>query len=305
MGKFIMTEEYSFGPWILKISEKYPTPKLFEPYFDRNSNSLLAVKIPRDLERQQIKGIEDLYDYVIAIYEDYIQIFKRAGKEVEQMKVLYSEIECVENFVDLLDGRFTLYLRDKKIEIKYNSVSEDIIQEILYLIRKKYAKEWEYKAMEENLSLDDKNQNARRMDDVYRTLFNQLKQEGSTPDIIAMQPNYRMRNTSTNKVKQVFQMILNKKFLSSMHLLNRKELIIVSRGKILKNFREAVYSYSYIFIPLENIQEVVKESISEYKDTNRIGIRTKNNIFHSYFNGDNLYIENILKLTKKLERPAL
>lgn len=293
MGKFQMTEEYAFGPWILKISENYPIPKLFEPYFNANKQSLLVVKIPRDLERQQIRGLEHLYDYVIALYEEYIYILKRVGNEVEQMQVLYHDIECVENFVDLLDGKFTLYLHDKKIEIRYNSVSEDIIQEILHLIRGKYAQEMCNHSKLDSISLDFKNIKFKRMDDVYRTLLNQLKREGSCGSIIAMQPSFKIRTENSHRIKKLYQILIYKKLLSSLYLVNSKELIIISRGKYIKNFREAVYSYAHVFIPLGNILDKVIESVPEYRDTVSIVIKTKNYRFNNYFEGENSYLENI------------
>ncbi|RDU22529.1 hypothetical protein [Anaerosacchariphilus polymeriproducens] len=293
MGKFQMTEEYAFGPWILKISEKYPIPKLFQPYFQNSPSPLIFVKIPRDIDRQQIKGVVDLYDYVIAMYQDFIHIAKREEeKEVSELKILYSDIECVENYIDLLDGRLKIYLHNSLFEIKYNAVSEDIIQEMIQLIRSKYTQST-YQLFEKSYCLNES------MDNIYFTLLKQLKSDGSNEKIFAMQPVIRTKEIENSKIKKLYRTFFYKKLLSSVFLSNEQELIILSRGKTFKQFREVIYSYSFKFIPLENIINIEQEILSEYQNIVRIGVRTQNYLFHNLLDSKNTYTKNFFDIHKR------
>lgn len=294
MGKFVMTEAYAFGPWILKISDTYPIPQLFKSYFEeyQSKKPLLFVKIPRNLDRQQIKGEIHLYEYVMAMYEDYIYLLKRAQNGVEESRISYSEIECVENFIDLLDGRLTIYLQDRKVEIKYNSVSEDIVVEIIELIRSKYTERVYSQAKMESLHLGS------RMDDLYLTLLNKLEKEGNKANLIAMQPNLKIKKTNDSMIKKLFQLIFYKKMLSSVYLVTEKELIVINRGKKFKGFREAVYSYSHIYIPLENVLEIEKQSEEKYTNITKVEIKTQDYMFYNYFDSNNPLLKNIIQVPK-------
>ncbi len=64
------TAEYdSFGPWVFEISEQCPIPALFEPNVNSDNNTLLSIKIPRDIERRNANPEMHLYNYVVNLYE--------------------------------------------------------------------------------------------------------------------------------------------------------------------------------------------------------------------------------------------
>ena len=41
-----IAEYNAFGPWAYEISDKYPLPRLFAPYFAADDNAVLKIKIP-------------------------------------------------------------------------------------------------------------------------------------------------------------------------------------------------------------------------------------------------------------------
>ena len=69
-----LAEYNAFGPWAYEISEKYPLPPLFAPYFTADDKAVIKIKIPREIERRNAEPGMDLYDYVVALYEDRLLI---------------------------------------------------------------------------------------------------------------------------------------------------------------------------------------------------------------------------------------
>ena len=62
-----IAEYNAFGPWAYEISDKYPLPRLFAPYFAADDNAVLKINIPRETERRNASPGMDLYDYVVAL----------------------------------------------------------------------------------------------------------------------------------------------------------------------------------------------------------------------------------------------
>ena len=55
-----IAEYNAFGPWAYEISDKYPLPRLFAPYFAADDNAVLKIKIPREIERRNASPGMDL-----------------------------------------------------------------------------------------------------------------------------------------------------------------------------------------------------------------------------------------------------
>ena len=66
-----------FGPWAVAISDDDPPPPLFEPLIERRE-PMLAIKIPRSVERRNARPGMDLYDYLVCLYEHDLVILARA-----------------------------------------------------------------------------------------------------------------------------------------------------------------------------------------------------------------------------------
>ena len=187
--KFIVSEYDAFGPWIYKITEKNPMPALFFPYYKENNNYLMLIKIPRDIERRKAKPDMDLYDYVIGMYEEYGYILKRNGKEVEEVKFYYYEVESIENYRSLLLGKLTIHLQNSTIIIPYNAVSIEIIFELVKIIRNRYTQNT-YKS----ISVIDKNKNG-EIDYLYEGLIKERSLHGDVFPIMVFQPTTNLNNS--------------------------------------------------------------------------------------------------------------
>ena len=275
--KCIVSEYDAFGPWIYKITEKNPMPSLFFPYYKENNNYLILIKIPRDIERRKAKPDMDLYDYVIGMYEDYGYILKRNGKEVEEVKFYYYEVESIENYRSLLLGKLTINLQNSTIIIPYNAVSIEIIFELVKIIRNKYKHTQNtYKS----ISVIDKNKNG-EIDSLYESLIKQRSLHGDVFPIMVFQQTINLNNT------KLFGLISSRSLLSTMHLLNDRELLVINRGTPIQYGKKVIHSYSFLYVPIEKIDDIKFEKYKEYGSIQTICIITKANTFKFYFDEKN------------------
>lgn len=283
--KFIVSEYDAFGPWIYKITEKNPMPSLFFPYYKENNNYLMLIKVPRDIERRKAKPDMDLYDYVIGMYEDYGYILKRNGKEVEEIKFYYYEVESVENYRSLLLGKLTIHLQSNTIIIPYNAVSIEIIFELVKVIRSRYTQN-KYK----NISVIDRNKNG-EIDSLYENLIKERSLYGDVFPITVFQPTINLNNA------KLLGLISSRSLLSTMHLLNDRELLVINRGTPIQYGKKVIHSYSFLYVPIEKIDDIKFEKCKEYGSIQIICIITKANTFKFYFDEKN---QNLIDFYMKL-----
>lgn len=128
------TAEYNaFGPWAYEISDRHPLPRLFAPYFTADDKAVMKIKIPREIERRNAKPGMDLYDYVVALYEDRILVLKREGDTVLEKQIPLEELKGVRIYQNLLKGGYTIFSARGSISFPFNSVSLDLFQKLTNL----------------------------------------------------------------------------------------------------------------------------------------------------------------------------
>lgn len=288
---FRVSEYDAFGPWIYKITEKNPMPSLFIPYYKENQNCLMLIKIPRDIERRKAKPDMDLYDYVIGMYENHGCILKRKGKEVEEIRFYYNEVQSVENHRSLLLGRLSIHLKNNTITIPYNAVSIEIVFELVKIIRDRYVSN-----TYESISEISRNENV-KIEDLYENLIKERELQGDIFPIRVFQPAINLNNNNLRLGQKILGLIRGKSLLATMHLLNDKELLIINRGELINFGKKAIHSYNFIYVPIEKIDNIKFEDCKEYNNIQTVFIETKVNKFMCYFDERN---ENLKEFYVKL-----
>ncbi len=275
-------EYNAFGPWIIEITDQYPLPPLFIPYYKEDGIDLMRIKIPRNIERRNANPDMDLYDYVIGLYENRIYILERLENDVKETNILYDEIEGLENFVDFLSGRLTLFLNDRKVIIPYNAVSEQIINSMIRIIRDRYIGK-SYQKL--HSPYDGEKNNIKEM--LYINLLNQMRINSETFDIIVIQPSVMLQKDKKGIGQKVLQFLYGKKLLGSLHLANESEILVISRGKPFKTRTDAIYSHSHIYIPIEKLQDIILEKDDYFDNLQRLYMKTNKHTFMFYFDESN------------------
>ncbi len=279
----MVDQEYnSFGPWIYEVNDDYPMPPLFLPYYKEDMNYLMLVKIPRNIERRDAKPGMDMYDYVIGLYGDYIYILKRAEKLVEEFKVFYKDVECINNSIDLLLGSLSIKLRDNEIIIPYNTVSENVIVHLIKIIRDRYTK------MEYNIAVNTFIEEDIKVDDLYVNLLNRIKNMEQRVKIGTVQSSVLVKLSQHASLWQrVWGSLVGEKLLNTLHLLNDKELIVITRGKQFKKFYENILSYTFLYIPIEKLNSIKFENYERYNNLQKLKLELTNSSFEFYYEESN------------------
>ncbi len=273
------TAEYdAFGPWILEITEKYPLPPLFIPHYRDEGDSLMRVKIPRNIERRNASADMDLYDYVVGLYGNRAYILERVGSGVKETTIPYSEIEGMENFVDLLSGTLSIFFGGKTFAIPYNAVSEPIVNSMMKIIRDRYV----VRAYPKPKSpYDDEEKSIKEV--IFLNLLSKARAKDEGFSIAVVQPSIRLRHASRAIGQRALHLLFGKRMLGSVHLSNGREALILSRGKPFKTRLDVMYSRSYCYVPLEKLRALVLERDGSYGNLLRFSMKTDDHSFTFYF----------------------
>ncbi|WP_105614238.1 hypothetical protein [Vallitalea okinawensis] len=284
-------KEYdAFGPWILEINKEHALPPLFVDNFTENNNYLMCIKIPRDIERRNAQPGMNLYDYVIALYEDYLYILKRVDDHVITQTVPYSEIEGIKDYRNLLVGELTLLLRHGSVSFRYNTVSSDIIDHITSIVRKRYVTE--ERSLDTTCPTNEEYIKG-KTEKYYQHLVRLLKKQDELIHFIGLQSPSKLEHRQLYK-RLSFKWI-NSQLQSSVYLSNKKEVIVLQRGKPFKFFREADYSYSLTYIPYKHITLVHRADNDFSSELENIIINTKKHKFNYFFKKDNHYKDDVYR----------
>lgn len=259
----------AFGPWIYELNDIRQLPPLFSSHYRDTNRPLMILKVPRNIERRSAVQGMNLYDYAIGMYETYIYVLERKDNSVVETKILYNEVCMIENFTDLLFGRLTLLTTSGKLEILYNTSSGECIAKVVNLIRARYT------SKKYSIELDACTQ----MPDTeirYSNFLASMKCARGDFDVSVVQPSVAAKPVSRNLFIKLLNAVFKREILPSLHLLNSKELLIISRGKAFKHV-DSVYSCALNCIPLEKIRDISFGNDSTYANLQRVNI-----VFDSY-----------------------
>jgi len=276
-----VSEYDAFGPWIYEVDENHPLPPLFVPYYKEDSNCLMIIKIPRNIERRNAEPSMDLYDYVIALYENYIYMLKRIGKNIEESRFFYKDIEGIEDLRQILDGALTLYLKNTKLIISYNTVSSDIIMKFIKIIRDRYTE------LDFNIKRDyyyDENLN---IDNLYINLLRNIKSNDQDIQISAVQSSIPLKLVKGSITEMIEHFISGTILLNTLHLTNNKELIIITRGRSFNKNRLVNYDFSITYIPFNNLSSIIIGNYEKYSDLVELNLKLTEKEFKFYFEQTN------------------
>ena len=129
-------QEFStFGPWVYEINESYPLPRLFAPFFDKDDQAIMKIKIPRDIDRRNAKPGMNLYDYVIALYRDQLRILERSENDsVTDHLIDAADFMGIRIYKNMLRAACTIYTVNGSFSFSFNSASMDLIWKTANLI---------------------------------------------------------------------------------------------------------------------------------------------------------------------------
>ena len=251
------TAEYNaFGPWAYEISDRYPLPRLFAPYFTADDKAVMKIKIPREIERRNAEPGMDLYDYVVALYEDRLLVLKREGDTVLEKQIPLKEFKGVRIYQNLLKGGYTIFSARGSISFPFNSVSLDLFQKLT------------------NLSLERVKPQGRDISNLPVTetapesmlLINMLHDvEMKLPDVragaVQKSADVHRKGATQNIIERMLWGEMNPE---ALHLYTDRYLIVLENGVFPNHVGMQEFGYTQTIIPLSCIDGIEVAHSEEY-----------------------------------------
>ena len=241
-----LEKEYrEFGPWILEIKSEEDIPDLFRKQYSYSSDVECALKIPIPMDRRQAKKGMDFYRSIVSFNRAEIIILEKSWTEITEKKILYKDIKAVKNMIDLLEASLTLFTADENFSIKYSSVSEEIINNVITILRKKYSEDSDPCRIETEYE-------GKITDQLFRNLISiSGKNYSLIPLSFQKTTTVKRENTS---IKDYLLFNFKLELQSYIFMRTEKELVAVTRNMEIKKKRAVDYSYNYTYIPFSNIE---------------------------------------------------
>ena len=288
-----ISEYDAFGPWVYEIDEGHLIPPLFKPYFPSDKPFEMAFKIPREIERRKATPDMDLYDYVVAAYDEEIVVLSRRDKAVDEVRVRYAEIEGISLYRRLLYGVCVLYLKEGKAEIPFNVVSIEILMRFIRLIRGKILIAPADCALPQGISDQELS------DILFFNLARDLRDEGEQFVIVTQQPDQAVRYRKPTLMQRLKQTVRPPHLKSAMHLMNDRELLVIERGTGGDKARDSEHSYEYFYLPLQQIQNIAESEDDLYVGIKKCSVHLPHHRFDWRFGAENTHAretyQNLLK----------
>ena len=239
-------KEYrEFGPWILEIQTDDDVPDLFRNKYTFDDSVESAIKIPIPLDRRQAEKGMDFYKSIVSFNKDEVIILEKTEKEITSEHFSYDRINAVKNMIDLLEAVLTIYTDIKEHKIKYNSVSEELMDKVLDILRYKYTINTEACRIESEFK-------GKITDQLFRNLIN-ISAKKDKLTALSFQKTLPVKKEKRD-IKDLILFNFNLELQSYIFLKTDKELVAVKRNREIKKKRAVDYSYNYTYIPFSNIK---------------------------------------------------
>ena len=251
-----LAEYNAFGPWAYEISEKNPLPRLFAPYFTADDKAVIKIKIPREIERRNGKPGMDLYDYVVALYEDRILILKREDGTVLEKQIPLKEFKGVRIYQNLLKGGYTIFSARGSISFPFNSVSLDLFRKLTNLVLERV------KSQVRDISSLPVTETAPES----MLLINMLHDtEMKLPDIrvgaVQKSADVHRKGATQNMIERMLWGEMNPE---ALHLYTDQYLIVFENGIFPNHVGMQDFGYTQTIIPLDRIDGIEVAHSEEY-----------------------------------------
>ena len=245
-------QEYdSFGPWLLEIKSSDEVPDAFAERFTMDDSVVRALKIPRKVERRNARPGDLLYDYILVLYDDRLH-FMNSTDPSEDVAVQYTTVVALRKSVDLLHGELVLFMAQNTISVPFNSVSENLVDEIVDYLELQCGST-------ETSPLPEPNADIKPLSILQTNLLNKEKKRFE-PAVIACQPTIKTDKMEKNFWETITGLLFAWTVREFMILATEKELIIYSSIPEVSHFPKGHYGYSRTYISRARIDEVASSA---------------------------------------------
>ena len=262
----MLTEYDAFGPWIYRIDAEHAVPPQFAPFCDEQK-AVLMFKIPREIERRRVKPGMPLYDYLVSAEEQRLLILHRVENEIEQCGIAYQEITGLRVTRYFLQGMLWIYTRGKIYKLPFNTVSMDIIMQLVMLLRQNIPhRTMELPAVPEEFAIPQ----LQPPEVLFVNLLRDLASQGEKLRAGAFQKCFALHHIKRNPMTALAEHMKRPVQPSALHLLLADELLMIEREQHSANDDKQSYGYNYIYVPLQCICGMSCSDDAVYTDSREI-----------------------------------
>lgn len=132
------SNEYdAFGPWIREVRSSEDVPRLYAGHHIEFSNTLVVLKVPRDIARRDANPHMHLYDQLLIVTTESITALTRADERYTARELAMRDIFAIEDSVLLLDGLLTVHaVGTEPLLIPYNGSDRESITRLVAEVRR-------------------------------------------------------------------------------------------------------------------------------------------------------------------------
>ena len=281
------SEYDSFGPWAYEINDSYPLPRLFAPFFSADDKAILMIKIPRQIDRKDASPDMDLYDFVLALYEDKLRILERKGNEVADHLIPAESFMGIRIYEKLLMAGCTVFSDNESVSFPFNSTSMALIRKFADLSIEK---------------LQDKGPAGHTVD------VSSLPVSGETPDSILLTNLLHEEQVKTEGIavgakqagipinrrtdtrSDIERMLWKELNPEALYLYTAKDLIILELGSFPNRGGTTELGYTYTILPFNRITGMEITDSKTYKDLKKCVLSLGQNRITYHFAQDNAQV---------------
>ena len=140
----------AFGPWIVPVVTPDLVPPLYRDHPLDLERAVMVLKVPRNITRRDATPDMDLYDHLVVVEEDRLELLSRVPGGYDVQSIQHSQVAAIDYGADLLDGWLTLFTteilrapvgdaraRDEPaLTLRYNAASEEIVERLVATLRR-------------------------------------------------------------------------------------------------------------------------------------------------------------------------
>ncbi len=296
---FDENEAKSFGPWIYEICQEHPLPRIFNGFFSVDDQALYKFKIPRnDIEHRDIVPGMHLYDYVIALYDDYIRILEREEDSVKEKIITMSEFMGLRIYHNLLQGICIIYTKLGSVTFPFSTVSDDIIQKMTKFLFDKVNID----------TFSDQNINVYSLpvthdhleSDLLRTLVHTMKKKQKSFKIGAIQKDMKLKRIDKSAQSYARRLFWDEINPESAHIFTDKELVVIQKSSFPVILGTPDYGYSYLIVPLRYVKHFEVAESTEFANLRNLTIHIGPSEVTYYYKSGNAEIAEFYDAVQNL-----
>lgn len=298
LSKKILREYDRFGPWILEIHSEDDIPDLFMSHFQLTDTTVLAFKVPHQIERRKVRPGDPLYDHILALDDTAIRVYHRTPEGITSRTVPYESVVAIASLSDLLQGSLSVFFDEGHVSVPFNTVSQKTIDRTVRELRERCGGATaddkggkEYTGIPSTPIVDE-------MAPLYRNLYREELRR-SPLEAIAYQHDVMIERQEPSIWEKLVDVLWRPRLRPTMLLIAEDELVLYRASPQIVFRARGYYGYERIVIPPRRVKEITTGKHTDFRDVNDLIVTVNQHTFRFSF-GSNYPLGKVIERLKKL-----